>query len=95
MVLEVSRGIYLLHCPKTGDQYIGSAIGSRGFYGRWLDYARDGNGGNALLKDRDARTFFVTILEVASSIATREEILKTEAVWKQKLGSRVHGLNAN
>ncbi|MGH6719786.1 MAG: GIY-YIG nuclease family protein [Alphaproteobacteria bacterium] len=96
-VLKASKGVYLMICPDTGAQYVGSAVGPDGFYGRWLEYARDGNGGNALLKDRDARKFLVSILEVAPSSATLDEteILSREAVWKRKLGSRVHGLNAN
>ncbi len=94
-VLKSSRGVYLLLCPETGVQYIGAAIGPDGFYGRWLDYVRDGHGGNDLLRDRDARSFLVSILEAASSAATTPEILGREAIWKRKLGSRVHGLNAN
>lgn len=94
-VLSASRGVYLLMCPDTGVQYIGSAIGAGGFLGRWLDYARDGHGGNALLKGHDARGFTVSILETAASAATEAAILSCESLWKRKLGSRIHGLNAN
>jgi len=34
--LRASRGVYLLTCPRTKEQYVGSATGSDGFYGRWL-----------------------------------------------------------
>lgn len=44
--LSSSRGVYLLTCPKTREQYVGSATGIGGFYGRWLSYIRDGQGGN-------------------------------------------------
>jgi hypothetical protein len=37
----------------------------------------------------------VAILEVASSIATVDEINKRESLWKKKLGTREHGLNVN
>jgi hypothetical protein len=36
--LQSSRGIYLLTCPKTKEQYVGSATGEDGFWGRWQDH---------------------------------------------------------
>jgi hypothetical protein len=40
--LQSSRGIYLLTCPKTKEQYVGSATGEGGFWRRWQDYAQTG-----------------------------------------------------
>ena len=94
-VLSASRGIYLLTCPKTREQYVGSATGSSGFYGRWLVYAQDGHGGNIALKSREPSDYQVSILEVAGSAATTEEIIAMEMLWKQKLQSREMGLNRN
>lgn len=93
--LSSSRGVYLLTCPKTREQYVGSATGIGGFYGRWLSYVRDGHGGNVGLKSRDPGDYQVSILEVAGSSATVEEIIATEMLWKQKLQSREMGLNKN
>lgn len=93
--LSASRGVYLLTCPKTREQYVGSATGADGFHGRWLSYAQDGHGGNVGLKSRDSSDYQVSILEVAGSAATVEEILGMETLWKRKLQSREMGLNKN
>ena len=93
--LTSSRGVYLLTCPKTHEQYVGSATGADGFRGRWLSYARDGHGGNVGLKSRDPSDYQVSILEVAGSTVTLEEIIAMEDLWKQKLQSREMGLNRN
>ena len=50
--LKSSRGIYLLTCPKTKEQYVGSATGEEGFWGRWQNYVQTGHGGNVALKSR-------------------------------------------
>ena len=93
--LSSSRGVYLLTCPKTREQYVGSAAGTEGFHGRWLSYVRDGHGGNVGLRSRDPSDYQVSILEVAGSAATFEEIIAMEVLWKQKLQSREMGLNKN
>ena len=93
--LAAVRGVYLLVCPKTGDQYVGSAYGEEGFWGRWSAYAEDGHGGNVLLRKRRKVNYGIAILEVASSAMSTSDIINRERVWKTKLGSRAHGLNAN
>jgi hypothetical protein len=93
--LTASRGVYLLTCPKTREQYVGSAYGADGFYGRWLEYARNGHGGNVGLKSRDPSDYQVSILEVAGSAATTEDVIAMETLWKRKLQSREMGLNKN
>jgi hypothetical protein len=60
--LKSSRGVYLLTCPKTKEQYVGSATGSEGFWGRWQDYVHTGHGGNLGLKSRDPSNYQVSIL---------------------------------
>ncbi|MCW0483954.1 GIY-YIG nuclease family protein [Gaoshiqia sediminis] len=94
-VLKNSRGIYLLTCPKTKEQYVGSASGKDGFWGRWQDYIQTGDGGNVALKNRDTSDYQVSILEVAGTSANIEEILGMEYRWKKKLQSREMGLNRN
>jgi hypothetical protein len=93
--LSASRGIYLLTCPRTKEQYVGSASGSEGLYGRWLSYARDGHGRNVGLKSRDPSDYQVSVLEVVGSSVTAEEIFGLEGLWKRKLQSREMGLNRN
>ena len=96
--LSNGRGVYLLVHPDTGEQYVGSATGEDGFLGRWRAYAADGHGGNTLLRPL-ARTgipnYRISILEVVGSASTSEDVLGCEASWKEKLGSRAYGLNAN
>lgn len=99
--LSAARGVYLLVEEEKGGQYVGSATGERGFLGRWLAYAKDGHGGNAILKQRSHRNYVVSILETAGSDMERSDILAREVFWKEKLGSRAErlgdefGLNAN
>jgi len=93
--LKSSKGVYLLTCPTTHEQYVGSASGSNGFWDRWVEYARTGHGGNIGLKSRDPSDYQVSILEVAGTSQTVEDILDMESRWKQKLQSREMGLNRN
>ena len=94
-ILANAKGIYLLVHRPSGQQYVGSAIGAQGFLARWLDYAATDHGVNVNLKGKSAADIDVAVLEAAASTATDEEILRAETVWKIKLGTRVHGLNAN
>ncbi|WP_027234500.1 GIY-YIG nuclease family protein [Leisingera caerulea] len=87
-------GIYLL-VADNGDQYVGSAAGQDGFLGRWCHYAANGNGGNRLLIERGHRDYQISILEVASPDMAAADIIRRESFWKDKLGARAHGLNAN
>lgn len=88
-------GVYLLVCPDTGEQYVGSATGEGGFWARWSAYAADGHGGNVRLVARGRRNYAVSILEVASPDMAPADVIARESRWKTKLGSRAHGLNAN
>lgn len=93
--LRTSRGVYLLTCPKTKEQYVGSATGEAGFWGRWQDYVQTGHGGNLGLKSRDPSDHQVSILEVAGTSATAEDIRIMEGRWQSKLLSHAMGLNKN
>jgi hypothetical protein len=93
--LSSTKGVYLLTCPKTREQYVGSASGEGGFWQRWTDYARNGHGGDIALKSRDPSGYQVSILEVAGTAAAGEDIIAMETRWKRKLQSREMGLNRN
>jgi hypothetical protein len=94
-ILRRTRGVYLLSCPKTKEQYVGSATGEDGFWGRWQSYLVTGHGGNQGLKIREPSDYRVSILETAGSLSTRDEILALEQLWKAKLQSKEMGLNKN
>ena len=99
--LAAVAGVYLILVTTTGAQYVGSAHGAEGIWGRWASYARDGHGGNALLKQLLAHdsaypaAFSYSILQILPKTLTRHEVLEWERRYKQKLGSRAAGLNAN
>jgi hypothetical protein len=93
--LESSKGVYLLTCPRTTEQYVGSATGEGGFWRRWLNYVQTGHGGNVALKSREPSDYQVSILEVAGTAATVEDVLAMEARWKLKLQTREMGLTRN
>ena len=94
-ILTAAKGVYLLTCPRTKEQYVGSASGADGFWGRLLSYVATGHGGNVGLKSRDPSDYQVSILEVAGSLATMDDINALEKIWKAKLQSREMGLNRN
>ncbi len=94
-VLKNATGVYLLTCPRTKEQYVGSAYGSEGFWQRWMDYAMTGHGGNVALKSREASDYQVSILELAGSNLLIEDIVAMETRWKRKLQSGEMGLNRN
>jgi hypothetical protein len=93
--LSLTGGVYLLSCLDSGKQYVGSAYGEGGFYSRWQNYFGSGHGGNVGLKELPKRDYQVTILEVASSSATWDQIIAIEGRWKDKLQSRKFGFNRN
>lgn len=93
--LSATGGVYLLTCPRTREQYVGSATGRDGFIGRWREYLDGGDGGNAGLRSREPADYRVSILQSAGSADDREAVLAMEALWKEKLQSREMGLNKN
>ncbi len=93
-MLREQKGIYLLTCPNTKEQYVGKASGVEGFWGRWQDYLRDGHAGNIRLRNR-VSDYQVSILETVGNAVTDDELNALESRWKEKLQSREMGLNAN
>lgn len=90
-VLKASRGVYLLTSPE-GEHYVGAAYGSNGLWGRIVGYA-DSDQGNLGLRGKKLADFQVTILDTVPESADMDAVLSLESKWKEKLGSRVHGLN--
>jgi hypothetical protein len=99
--LSAVAGVYLILATTTGAQYIGSAYGAAGIWGRWACYARDGHGGNtklqALLKTDAAYpdSFRYSVLQILPRSVARAEVIALERRFKLKLGSRATGLNDN
>jgi hypothetical protein len=93
--LKAAKGVYVLTCPRTKEQYVGKASGSEGFWQRWMNYVRTMHGGNIGLRSREPSDYQVSILEVAGSALSDNDIERMEAKWKNKLGSREMGLNKN
>lgn len=93
--LIAAKGIYLLSCPRDGSLYVGSATAEGGFWSRWEAYRANGHGGNVALIGRERSDFVVSVLQVAGSTETADDIVAAEQMWKQKLQSRVLGLNRN
>ena len=99
--LSAVAGIYLILAETTGEQYVGSAYGLSGSWGRWQQYAANGHGGNKLLeqivKDDAAypNAFRYSVLQVLPKSTKDAEVIRWESQYKVKLGSRATGLNAN
>lgn len=93
--MAAARGVYLLACPRDGSLYVGSATAEGGFWARWSEYRANGHGGNVALRGREPSDYVVSVLQVAGSAETADDILAAEAAWKRKLQSRELGLNRN
>jgi hypothetical protein len=99
--LSAVAGVYLILASTTGDQYVGSAYGADGIWGRWATYTRDGHGGNvrlrALVETDPAypENFIYSVLQILPRTLSLSDVLKWEIRYKEKLGSRATGLNLN
>ena len=94
------KGVYLITDVTTGKHYVGKASGKSGIWQRWCSYADNGHGGNRELKnvlknkgDRHIRHFQYSIMEIADSHASDEDILARESYWMKALKSREFGMN--
>lgn len=108
--LKSVYGVYLLTDTKTGKQYVGSATGTDGIYGRWSTYLKNGYEINEkeypnkrlkeLVKKETIKyikeNFQYTILEIFSkNDYGRDKALKRESYWKDVLKTREFGYNDN
>ena len=89
------RGVYFILDGADGKGYVGSACGEKNLYGRWLNYADSGDGGNKLLRDRSPDRFRFSILELVAPAETKDEVVRREGNWKDRLHTREFGLNGN
>lgn len=93
-------GVYLITDNKTGKLYVGSATGESGIWQRWAEYSINGHGGNKelihLLKVKGSdysNNFHYSILEIADTHSSVNDVLARESYWKDVLCSREHGYN--
>jgi len=102
--LENQKAVYLITDKDSGKQYVGSAYGENGMLlQRWSNYVGNGHGGNKLLKEivddlgmeYVKKNFQYSILENYNARVDRKIIIERESWWKETLGSRAFGLNAN
>ena len=99
--LSAVGGVYVIADAATGKLYVGSATGMGGFWGRWLEYAATGHGGNVRLRELGKAPgeplggLHFSILETADTRTSQAEIEAREQFWKTVLLTRMHGLNAN
>ncbi|MCP3966560.1 MAG: GIY-YIG nuclease family protein [Lentisphaerae bacterium] len=95
-------GVYLITDTATGRVYVGSATGDCGIWQRWSEYSRNGHGGNkelvALLKEKGdnySNNFQYSILEIADTHSSSDDVKERESYWKDVLCSRKYGYNKN
>jgi hypothetical protein len=94
------KGVYLILDTTAGKPYVGKASGTVGIWQRWCAYAENGHGGNIelrkLINDEGpghCKHFQYSILEIADTHASDDDILKRESYWMDVLKSRQFGLN--
>ncbi len=100
--LSAVSGVYLIVDTSTGQQYIGSACGAGGIWARWKCYAETNCvAGNVALEQlflQDpafGQNMRFSILQTLSKTATKRDVVSIEQRFKEKLGTRAHGLNRN
>lgn len=100
--LESCNCIYLILDKSNGKQYVGSTYNTKGIWGRWSDYAKNGHGNDVELKksvDADPKyaekNFQWSILETLPIKILEDQAIERESLYKRKLGTRTHGLNKN
>jgi hypothetical protein len=99
--LSAVAGVYLILAEDSGDLYVGSASGEGGIWARWRQYAKSGHAGNALLRKLITprspypQRFRFSVLQILPKTMSRDEVLRREAIYKAKLGTRARGLNLN
>ncbi len=100
--LSCVSGVYLISDTASGKLYVGKASGKGGLWQRWSDYVAKFHGGNAelekLIKENGVEyvsNFRYSVLEIADTHTSEEELCQRDSHWKNILLSRSHGLNAN
>jgi len=73
--LQANAGIYRIVDMSSGEIYIGSAYGNEGLWGRWSNYAKNGHGGNKLLKPRDPNNFQWSVVRTVSRSMSERDVI--------------------
>ena len=90
------RAVYYILDRSDRKAYVGSAYGDENLLGRWKNYADSGHGGNRLLRERNPKDFVFTILQRVSPDMDRDDVVRLESTWKDRLHTRAPlGLNDN
>ena len=93
--------IYLIVDQESGMQYIGSAYGEGGLFGRWKNYVDTRHGNNKKMKEllkKDPERyhqFQFSILQILPKTLTDDGVIAIETLYKKKLLSIPFGLNDN
>lgn len=99
--LSSVNAIYLIVDCRSGKQYVGSAYGNDGLWGRWSAYVTTLHGGDKhlieLLCQHPERYqhFQFSILQILPKTVTDEQVIAIESLYKKKLLSIRFGMNAN
>ena len=87
---------------KTGKQYVGSAYGTDGLYGRWAEYIQTYHGNNKKIiryLEHDQMAYNNFQFSILKTFPPKKElaqiVLDTEKIYKDKLLTRIFGLNDN
>ena len=108
VALSKVNGVYLIVDTEENKQYIGSASGDEGIWGRWRSYLKTkGTGGNVMLKEHLSNnpgrykklqfSILETIPKTGNKAGDKAIAQKRENLYKMKLLTRgaVNGLNIN
>ena len=100
--MSAVNAVYLIADRKEGTQYVGSAYGKDGLWGRWAEYiATGGHGGNKKMHQamtenpQRCHDLQFSVLQILSKSLSEDEIIKAETLWKNKLLTKEHGWNDN
>lgn len=93
-MLAHTKGVHLLiDLNNGGKQYVGSAKGAESLLGRLSGYAGGGTNGNKGLTR--GHSYRVSVLEPVAMLTPDQTIEDIESQWKERLGTRLYGLNRN
>ncbi|SDA15312.1 hypothetical protein SAMN02910447_00905 [Ruminococcus sp. YE71] len=101
VALKSVNAIYLIVDTETGKQYIGSAYGEDGLFGRWCCYVNSHHGHNKKMKElicdypERYHAFQFSILQILPKTLIPEDVIKIESKWKSRLLSTKFGMNDN
>ncbi|MDE5801850.1 MAG: GIY-YIG nuclease family protein [Lachnospiraceae bacterium] len=99
--LSSVNAIYLIVDTETGKQYVGSAYGKDGLFGRWACYVNTLHGNNKEMQELicnypDRYHYFqFSILQILPKTVTADDIIRMETLYKKKLMSISFGMNHN